>query len=97
MFWTFGDLGGTNWSELRILLIVDIAALVYFMLKRWDYNAIHSGSDTAASLGVNVRTVTLVGMTVCTVASALAVSFVGIISFIGPACLAGRKMYSKRC
>lgn len=83
VFWTFGDLGSTNWGELRLLLIVDAAALIYFLLKRWDYNAIHSGSDTAASLGVNVRAVTLVGMTVCTVASALAVSFVGIISFIG--------------
>ena len=83
VFWTFGDLGSTNWSELAMLLPVDVAALIYFLLKRWDYNAIHSGSDTAASLGVNVKTVTLVSMTVCTVASALAVSFVGIISFIG--------------
>lgn len=83
VFWTFGDLGSTNWHELALLLAVDAAALVYFLLKRWDYNAIHSGSDTAASLGVNVRTVTLVSMAVCTVASALAVSFVGIISFIG--------------
>ena len=83
VFWTFGDLGNTNWSELAMLLAVDVAALIYFLLKRWDYNAIHSGSDTAASLGVNVKTVTLVSMTVCTVASALAVSFVGIISFIG--------------
>lgn len=83
VFWTFGDLGSTNWSELAMLLAVDVAALIYFLLKRWDYNAIRSGSDTAASLGVNVKTVTLVSMTVCTVASALAVSFVGIISFIG--------------
>lgn len=83
VFWTFGDLGSTNWSELAMLLAVDVAALIYFLLKRWDYNAIHSGSDTAASLGVNVKAVTLVSMTVCTVASALAVSFVGIISFIG--------------
>lgn len=83
VFWTFGDLGSTNWDELRLLFVVDAAALVYFLLRRWDYNALHAGSDTAASLGVNVRAVTLVGMVVCTVASALAVSFVGIISFIG--------------
>ena len=53
VFWTFGDLGSTNWSELAMLLAVDAAALIYFLLKRWDYNAIHSGSDTAASLGHN--------------------------------------------
>lgn len=39
--------------------------------------------DTASSLGVNARTVTLVSMGMCTLASALAVSFVGIISFVG--------------
>lgn len=83
VFWTFGDLGSTNWDELRLLFIVDAAALIYFLLRRWDYNALHAGSDTAASLGVNVRAVTLVGMVVCTIVSALAVSFVGIISFIG--------------
>lgn len=83
VFWTFGDLDGLTWSELALLLIVDAAALVYFLVRRWDYNTIHSGSDTASSLGVNVRSVTLVSMAVCTLASALAVSFVGIISFIG--------------
>ena len=83
VFWTFGDLGSTNWDELRLLFIVDAAALIYFLLRRWDYNALHAGLDTAASLGVNVRAVTLVGMVVCTIVSALAVSFVGIISFIG--------------
>ena len=83
VFWTFGDLGGTNWGELALLAAVTAAAFAYFMLRRWDYNALGAGSDTASSLGVNVRAVTLAGMAVCTAASALAVSFVGIISFIG--------------
>ena len=59
------------------------AGFVYFMLRRWDYNALQNGADTASSLGVNTRTVTLVSMGMCTLASALAVSFVGIISFVG--------------
>ena len=83
VFWTFGDLGGTNWTQLLILLVVTAAGFVYFMLRRWDYNALQNGADTASSLGVNTRTVTLVSMGMCTLASALAVSFVGIISFVG--------------
>lgn len=83
VFWTFGDLGGTNWTQLLILLAVTAAGLVYFMLRRWDYNALQNGADTASSLGVNARAVTLISMGVCTLASALAVSFVGIISFVG--------------
>ena len=42
-----------------------------------------SGADTAKSLGVNARAVMLVSMAVCSFAAAVAVSFVGIISFIG--------------
>ena len=83
VFWTFVDLGGTNWTQLLILLAVTAAGFVYFMLRRWDYNALQNGADTASSLGVNTRAVTLVSMAVCTLASALAVSFVGIISFVG--------------
>ncbi len=83
VFWTFGDLGGTDWGELGILAAVTALALIYFLSRRWDYNALGAGGDTAQSLGVNVRAVALVSMAVCTAASALAVSFVGIISFIG--------------
>ena len=58
-------------------------SFLYFMGNRWNYNALQSGADTAKSLGVNTRAVTLAGMTVCSFAAAVAVAFVGIISFIG--------------
>lgn len=83
VFWTFGNLGGANWNELAILAAVLVSALVYFMLNRWNYNAMESGTETARSLGVNTRSVMLVSMGVCALAASVAVSFVGIISFIG--------------
>jgi iron complex transport system permease protein len=42
-----------------------------------------SGTDTAKSLGVNTRIVMLISMCISTLASAVAVSFVGIIAFVG--------------
>ena len=83
VFWTFGNLGSTNWRELLILAVVLAAALVYFLLNRWNYNAMESGADTAKSLGVNTRSVMLISMGICSLLSAVAVSFVGIISFVG--------------
>ncbi|MEG0778090.1 MAG: iron ABC transporter permease [Oscillospiraceae bacterium] len=83
VFWTFGNLGGANWTELAILAIVFVASTIYFMLNRWNYNAMESGADTAKSLGVNTRAVMLVSMGICSLTAALAVSFVGIISFVG--------------
>ena len=41
-----------------------------------------NGADTAKSLGVNTRSVTLINMTVCSLLAAVSVSFV-IISFVG--------------
>ncbi len=83
VFWTFGDLGRTNGKELIILLIVFVIAFIYFMLNRWNYNALNSGHHTAKSLGVNVEALILCSMMIASLASAAAVALVGIISFIG--------------
>ncbi len=83
VFWTFGNLGSAGWTELLILAVVLLAALLYFLLNRWNYNAMESGADTANSLGVNTRAVLLISMVISSLASAVAVSFVGIISFVG--------------
>ena len=42
VFWTFGNLGGANWTELLILLLVFVCSMIYFMLNRWNYNAMES-------------------------------------------------------
>lgn len=83
IFWTFGDLGRISWNELCILLIVTLIAFVYFMFRRWEYNAIENGNESAKSLGVNVENIRLGGMIVASLVTAVSVSFVGIIGFIG--------------
>lgn len=83
VFWTFGNLGSAGWSELMIIAIIFVISMVYFMLNRWNYNAMESGADTAKSLGVNTRAVMLISMGIGSLAAAVAVSFVGIISFVG--------------
>ncbi|NLH02200.1 MAG: iron ABC transporter permease, partial [Clostridiales bacterium] len=83
VFWTFGNLGAAGWNELLILTVVFFASLLYFLINRWNYNAMESGADTAKSLGVNTRAVMLVSMGICSLVAAVAVSFVGIISFVG--------------
>lgn len=83
VFWTFGNLGSTSWNEIAILSAVFALAMIYFMFNRWNYNAMESGADTAKSLGVNTRSVMLLSMAICSLLAAVAVSFVGIISFVG--------------
>jgi len=83
VYWTFGNLGRPGFQEIRILSILNTAGFLYFMLNRWNYNAMESGSHTAKSLGVNVNLLTLISIVVCTLISATAIAFVGTISFIG--------------
>ena len=83
VFWTFGSLGSTTWSDLRIMGIVVLLTSVVFLLHRWDYNALLSGTETAVSLGINVRRLTMVDMILCCLTASTIVSYVGLINFIG--------------
>lgn len=83
VFWTFGDLGRASWTQILIVTIVSGIALLYFLYNSWNYNALESGEQTAKGLGVNVSTMRIVGMVICSLTASVIVSFVGIINFIG--------------
>lgn len=83
VFWTFGDLGRASWPDVRIMFFLVMLALLYFMLHRWDYNAIDSGEETAKGLGVDVEKLRLGGMLISSLITSVAVAFLGIIGFIG--------------
>ncbi|MFA0816542.1 MAG: FecCD family ABC transporter permease [Anaerofustis sp.] len=83
VFWTFGDLGRTSWSEVLILSVVVLGAIAYFVFRRWDYNALDNGEDCAKSLGVNTQRIRMGGMFISSIITAVAVSFLGMIGFIG--------------
>lgn len=83
VFWTFGNLGSTSWREITIMAVVVLAALVYFMFNRWNYNALQSGENTAKGLGVDVDSMRLAGMVVCSFTASIIVAYIGIVNFIG--------------
>ncbi|MGD6851001.1 MAG: FecCD family ABC transporter permease [Candidatus Bathyarchaeia archaeon] len=81
--WTFGDLGKGTWSWNTLILLVFLPVVMYFFYRRWDYNALDAGEDTAKGLGVNTERERIIGMILTSVLSAVIVSFFGIIAFIG--------------
>ena len=83
VFWTFGDVGRANMTDVSLMFIVCSATLVYLVLKRYDLNAIQIGEETARSLGVNTDRLRLVAVLIATLATAVAVAFLGIIGFVG--------------
>ena len=83
VFWTFGDLGRTIYPEIAILTAIVVLSSAYFIVNSWNYNAMESGEASAMGLGVNANTVRLVTMAVGSLVTAVVVSLVGIISFVG--------------
>ena len=83
VYWTFGDVGRVGWPKVLVMLAVVLAATAYFVRHGWDYDVLDAGTDTAKSLGVSVESLRIRGMAVASLVTALIVSFVGIIGFVG--------------
>jgi len=86
VYWSFGDLGRPVWRELAVIAAIVVPSGAYFYRKRWDYNALESGDETAKSLGVRVQRDRLVGMLLGSLVTAVGVAFVGIIGFVDLVC-----------
>ncbi len=81
--WTFGDLARASWPELYLMGVVTICSMFYFFANRLNYNALLAGDEVAQSLGVNVVRLRLLSMSVATLATAVTVTFFGILGFVG--------------
>jgi iron complex transport system permease protein len=83
IFWQFGDLGRATWPQIACMFIVVVLCAGYFIGNRWNYNAMLNGSTVAASLGTDVKRVRIITVAVASLCTAVIVSFVGLINFIG--------------
>lgn len=83
MFWLLGNLSGVRWPDATLAAPVALLALAVCIGQARAMDAFAFGADAAAALGVPVRRVqaTLIGMT--TLATAIMVSLVGSIGFVG--------------
>ena len=83
VFWTFGDTARASWQELGYMAAITLTIASFFFANSWNYNAIDAGDETAKGLGVRVERVRMVGMMLASVLTAVIISFLGIIGFVG--------------
>lgn len=83
IFWTFGDIGRAGRNDILVMFLAAIPALIYFISKRWDYNVLESGDETAKSLGLNTSSLRFTGVLIAALITSVSVAFLGIIGFIG--------------
>lgn len=83
VIWNFGDLGRATYTTDLIMAVVVLFGAVYFTLSSWKLNALLSGDAAAHSMGVNVNRLRALSMLLASLITAVCVSFLGIIGFIG--------------
>ena len=86
VIWNFGDLGRATYRTDWIMLAVVAAGMTAFSLLAWRYNALLSGEATARTMGVNVELLRFGSMLLASMITAVCVSFLGIIGFVGIIC-----------
>ena len=86
VIWNFGDLGRATYRTDAIMLVTVLAGIVYFILMAWKFNALLSGEATAKTMGINVESLRFFAMLLASVMTAVCVSFLGIIGFVGIIC-----------
>lgn len=84
--WSFGDLGRATYRTDIIMAIPVLAGFVFFMIMSWKYNALLSGEATAKTMGINVSGLRFISLLLSSVITAVCVSFLGVIGFVGVIC-----------
>lgn len=86
VIWNFGDLGRATYKTDLIMLAAVACGLLFFSLMSWKYNALLGGDAAARSMGVNVGPLRFFSLLLSSVITAVCVSFLGIIGFVGIIC-----------
>ncbi len=86
VIWSFGDLGRATYATDLIMLAAVAVGTVFFALMSWRYNALLSGDAAARTMGVNVDRLRFFSLLLASMITAVCVSFLGIIGFVGIIC-----------
>ena len=83
VFWTMGSLSGATWEQIAFVAPVIVLCSIFLVTQAKPLNAMMLGDIHAMDLGVDVKKTRLVVLILTTVIVATAVSFVGVIGFVG--------------
>lgn len=83
VFWQLGSLNGARWHEVAFVTLVAVPSIsIAFALAR-RYDLLSLGERSAAHLGVRVELLRIGSIGIVALVTAAAVSFAGIIAFVG--------------
>lgn len=83
VFWTMGSLARSTWSSVTMLAIAFAVVISFSMKDAWKLTAMRLGEERAISFGIDIKRLRLISLLRVSALTALAVSFVGTIGFVG--------------
>ncbi len=83
LFWLSGSFAASEWREVWIVAPIVLAAGAILLVFSRTLNIMQLDEEQAQQLGVNVEVLKIALLSVATLATAAAVSFAGIIGFVG--------------
>ncbi|WP_327351395.1 FecCD family ABC transporter permease [Streptomyces sp. NBC_01304] len=81
--WLLGSMASARWDAVAVCAVVTAVGLAVMWVYATALDGFSFGADTAASLGVDVRTTRTVLLVVTSLVTAVAVAAVGAIGFVG--------------
>ncbi len=84
--WSFGDLGRATFETNAIMFAAVALGILFFQCNAWKFNALLSGEATARTMGIDVERVRFFAMLLASVITAVCVSYLGVIGFVGIIC-----------
>ena len=83
LFWLFGSLTKATWEMVAVTAAVTAVCVLLLSRDVWKLTALRLGEERAVGLGINLQLLRLKTLVLVAVMTATAISFVGVIGFIG--------------
>jgi len=83
VFWQLGSLNGTRWDHVGVVTPLVVVGMVGAMLMSRKLDVLSLGDRAARHVGIDVERLRLVAIVLVALLTAAAVSFAGIIAFVG--------------
>ena len=83
IFWLMGGFYYADWKEVQYMVPVVLVCTIFLCLMGWKLNVLSMGEEEAKTLGINPERTKIVLITIATFVTALSVSTVGIIGWVG--------------
>ena len=81
--WTFGSMSNVTWNKMPIMSTILIAGMILTFFLQKSLNSLLLGEQYASTVGLNIKTIRIVLITLTAIITGTITAFTGPIAFVG--------------